>query len=529
MMNTQNNPIKQTSVLSAAGVKSVLMLFKLVTLSWVGVASAYASEALFTDAYSSVEAAAKLELSPTVLRSRVVSLNPKSIALNEHEPAKVQQEQIVLNLFDNVNFNAKVDHVEYRSEGNYTVYAKVEGIPFSDVILTSVNGVMAGDIFTPDNFFQIRNVGKDQYAVYEVDQSKFPDEAKSLPLPETVSKTADVSVTPNGVVQPMVDDGSVIDILVVYTTAAKTAAGGVNNILSEINQAIAQTNQVYANSLINHRLRLVGTMEKSYTESTVNTAFTDVTYNMPDVKAKRESLGADLVVLMTQTTQGLASTENYCGQGWEMSSNSNVYKTLAYSVVPRTCATANYSFAHVTARNLGAKPDCFVNKELTSPYPYNHGYVYKTGGWRTVMAYSDECTSFGVTCKRIPYFSNPNVKYNGVATGVYTGSGACESDNRRTFSNTALTVSQYYNGYCDLTGYVERADVKPGASASNLYLRANSLQNSYLQFNTADGKMTDAAIKGLTHRTSVSIRGNQSCLYNTVDYGGQASYLILAP
>ncbi|MCA9254441.1 MAG: hypothetical protein KDA33_02340, partial [Phycisphaerales bacterium] len=46
------------------------------------------------------------------------------------------------------------------------------------------------------------------------------------------------------------DDGTVIDMLVVYTAAARDAAGGTAAIEAKINTAIAQTNASFVNSLI---------------------------------------------------------------------------------------------------------------------------------------------------------------------------------------------------------------------------------------------------------------------------------------
>jgi hypothetical protein len=47
-------------------------------------------------------------------------------------------------------------------------------------------------------------------------------------------------------------------------------------------------------------------------------------------------------------------------------------------------------------------------------YPWSYGY-YIDGSFRTVMSYSSPCTIY---CSRTARFSNPNVQYNGVATGI---------------------------------------------------------------------------------------------------------------
>ena len=55
---------------------------------------------------------------------------------------------------------------------------------------------------------------------------------------------------------PQADDGSIIDVMVVYTPASRTATAQAG-IKSLIDLAVAETNQAYLNSQINTQLRLV--------------------------------------------------------------------------------------------------------------------------------------------------------------------------------------------------------------------------------------------------------------------------------
>ena len=58
-----------------------------------------------------------------------------------------------------------------------------------------------------------------------------------------------------------------IDVAVVYTPAARDAAGGVAAIEAEIELMVAGTNQAYEDSGVHHRLALVERSELSYTET----------------------------------------------------------------------------------------------------------------------------------------------------------------------------------------------------------------------------------------------------------------------
>jgi hypothetical protein len=58
------------------------------------------------------------------------------------------------------------------------------------------------------------------------------------------------------------------------------------------------------------------------------------------------------------------------------------------------------------------------------------------------MAYNRRCTDFGFSCTRIQHWSNPDVNFNGVPTGVPEGEFD-SADNRKTLNNTALTVANF--------------------------------------------------------------------------------------
>jgi protein-tyrosine phosphatase len=58
------------------------------------------------------------------------------------------------------------------------------------------------------------------------------------------------------------------------------------------------------------------------------------------------------------------------------------------------------------------------------------------------MAYNTECRDLGFNCTRIQHWSNPDINYNGVPTGVPAGQPD-SADNRLTLNNTAYTVANF--------------------------------------------------------------------------------------
>lgn len=212
---------------------------------------------------------------------------------------------------------------------------------------------------------------------------------------------------------------------------------------SVVQLAVDETNQSYVNSGINQRLRLVHKEEVSYTESgnfcgastadLERLAGTTDGY-MDNVHALRDTYGADVVDLIVETG-------NACGCGYLMTTVSTGFAPNAFTVTRRDCATGYYSFGHELGHNMGARHDWYVDQG-TTPYPYNHGYVYTPGQWRTIMAYNNECSNSGFNCTRLQYWSNPDVRYTGVPMGVPEGS-ANPADNRKTLNNTASTTANF--------------------------------------------------------------------------------------
>ncbi len=378
-----------------------------------------------TDLYSIKQG--REEPDRTVVRSRYIYVNFDYLyGKNLPEGAEL----VVLNLFDSVSFTAVKDRLEVRSSNRYTWFGRIDGVKHGQVILTVENGGMAGNIILPRGIYQIRAVGNGIHAVYEIDQSSFPEEAPPLP----------VNITPDSLDfaprSRQADDGSVIDVMVVYTPAA---AGASADISAEIQLGIDETNQSYVNSGINQRVGLVHTAQVTYTGS--GDMILDLTRlqdisdgHMDEVHTLRDTYGADVVSLWIEDG-------NFCGIAYLMTTVSHDFESYAFSTVRRSCATGHFSFGHEMGHNMSADHDWYVNPD-TEPFPYNHGYVYLPDRWRTYMAYKKECEDNGFTCVRIPYWSNPDVSYNSVPTGVPEGQDM-PADNRKTLNNTSYTVANF--------------------------------------------------------------------------------------
>ena len=233
------------------------------------------------------------------------------------------------------------------------------------------------------------------------------------------------------------DDGSSIKVLVLYTPAVETAVNGANSVASLIATAISETNAGYSTSGVSTSLSLVGTAKVSYSEhgtDVFSTALNDVTGtsdgNMDEIHALRDSLQADLVVLLIDNGQ-------YCGMAWLPSTVSSSNSSMGFSVTAWNCATGYYSFGHEIGHNMGARHDAYVDSG-TSPYTYGKGYVNLTARIRSIMAYNNQCSDSGFNCTRVNHWSANGRLYNG-----NTAIGSASSQNNVALNNSKVAVSSY--------------------------------------------------------------------------------------
>ena len=102
------------------------------------------------------------------------------------------------------------------------------------------------------------------------------------------------------------------------------------------------------------------------------------------------------------------------------------------SVTSKGDAERRYTYAHELAHNLGAEHDR-DNADGVRTWKDNHGHHLRGGWYSTILAYERGT-------RRIPYFSNPDVRFNGVPTGV---SGYGGANNAKTIRNNILKASEW--------------------------------------------------------------------------------------
>jgi len=313
--------------------------------------------------------------------------------------------------------------------GSQVWEGSVLGSQNSSIIFTRHGSTMAGVIRLGEELFKLQHVGKGIHVLVQVS----PNE----PAPEHEPVVADTYSYSGASSAPATDqasdDGSQIDIMVVYSTDTKVQYSGIDGVNAHIALAIAETNEAYLNSAINTQLRLVHTQEVANSSGDFSTDLNNLRLQtdgvLDEIHAKRDSYGADMVSWFIENSQ-------YCGIAYVPTGDLSLDAGWAFSVVYSECATGYYSTAHELGHNMGSNHDR-ANAGSAVAYPYSYGYQEPNNAFRTVMAYN--CAG---GCTRQRFFSNPDLTFNGVPTGV-DASLLDSADNARSINQTRVPVSQW--------------------------------------------------------------------------------------
>ena len=329
-----------------------------------------------------------------------------------------------LNLFDNANRVVTRTKVERPAADRFVWHGRTDDDGF--VTIAVVKGVATGTVFLDGRSFEFKSDADGDYTIDELNAAAFPTEDPPLDAfdvagdPRT-DETGTATIAADGVVE--------IDVMVLWTPAARAAAGGTLAIQSLVLSAVANANLSYTNSLVGARLRLVHSSEVAFTETT--SIATDLGYlrtsgdgKLDVAQTLREQYKADIVTLLGD---GYAA-RGACGVGYMMGFPSTSFASIAFNIVDRTCAAGYLSYAHEVGHNQGLNHDP-ANASGTPSYTYAYGYQDPSGLFRTVLLYG------GAT--RIPFFSSPAVLYLARVTGTST------QDNARALRGTAPIVAAF--------------------------------------------------------------------------------------
>ena len=438
------------------------------------------------------------------VRSRLVALDVSVLENIRADVANGRPQIIRLALFDDTALLVQITRTEAVGRNGTAYIGVIAAVPHSSVVMVEESGVVSGNVALAGRKYQIRHVGDVAHVVRQIDSATLPPDHPEAPVAPAISALtlrSKAGLPPEAARNTLIDDGSIIDVMVVYTTAARLSQGSTAAMKSLVNLAVTETNNAYANSQVTQRLRLVYAGEVDYTEVDFPTDLARLQGTsdgfMDDVHRLRDLYAADLVSLWGNYAGG-------CGLS-NLMLDEKLTTDPAFSVVDRNCATSNYSFAHEIGHNMGLQHDIYnptsgtttVTPEgstISTAINYAHGYVDMPNRFRTVMAISAQCDAQSprIDCVRIAYFSNPGVSFNAAPTGNVANAQEFKAlnDTRDTTANFRTSV--------DLTGpgtvIFLPANYSVSESAGTVTLsvarHAGSSGAVSINFSTANGSAT---------------------------------------
>lgn len=337
-----------------------------------------------------------------------------------------------LNLFENVSLLVRVTSVKQLGHNRFTSSGVIYGYPGSSFILSATQGAMTASVRLPEiGQFKIELTASGHYRIIET--SSFVTECPIAEFPEILEASDSLA---KGGLQKMARRASTtdttVDIAFFFTDKALAAEPSLASLLAKIDQAVAEANEAYDSSKVKVRMRLVYRGPVIYKETgNINADLKNLANTsdkfMPEVHSIRDSVGADIVTLLTEGGQ-----KKIGGLGYLMTQMSTNSSSIGFNVVRRPVMTLQHVLTHEVGHNMGLMHDVENSKGSDPIFPFAYGYRFTAGGaiYRDIMAYQPGT--------RIGYFSNPDVNYKGVAIG-----NASAADNARALDSTISIVSQF--------------------------------------------------------------------------------------
>ena len=174
--------------------------------------------------------------------------------------AALGADRLVLNLFDDTRLTAVRDRVDQDLAGGMAWVGHVEGAPNSEVVLAAKGDVLMGTVDLVDRFFEIVDVARNTHAVRELNPGSIPAQFEPTATDLTVGASTAAKTAVGST-------GQVIDLMMLYTPAARGNAGGYAGIETRIMNAVTRANQAYLNSQLDIHLNLVYLGEVTYAET----------------------------------------------------------------------------------------------------------------------------------------------------------------------------------------------------------------------------------------------------------------------
>ena len=426
----------------------------------------------------------------------------QSLPLSVNENMLDQLRKGTINSFQMSGVSGELINVEVRRiiehlNNDWSVTGYIDGNPINSFTLSYSDGKILSSIrnITSHSFMEIsyRSESGSHYLL-EIDPHKTDKIACGFDHSADIMRKRSSNGISNQIL-PQSNSTAVIDVMIVYTPAAEAwalsdEAGGVG-IQNIINQSMTIAQNAVDNSNIDLEFRLVHAAKVDYTETEsedesgekVNDSEEDLNNltfgEIPNVHEWRDQYSADLVAMFTYV-------DDTGGIAWMGSGNSDD-ADYAFSITRVQQAANTTTHAHEMGHNMGNNHS---RNQKDAPADESGGIFEYSTGWRwignngvgyvSVMTYDerpeDDEEGNPIFDIEVDYFSNPDITFQGVPTGSYTGQYA-PADAARSMREVMNTVSNYRVASQDDDDGDNNGDDEPidtSAKPENLTLEYNN-------------------------------------------------------
>ena len=385
-------------------------------------------------------ATGELAASPE-LHSRIAAINFGQLAAARSEVAQGRPSNLRLNLFADAEFEAVIERTEPTASG-HTLTGRLANDPLSTVVLAINGDYIAGTVWLSDGMYDIRTLGAGAAVIRQLDPAALgrcgvgeappehqPDVSPVLRLPDSPparrshadGPAASPQAAPRAENAAPADDGSVIDVLVVYTSGTRILHGGHRVMRAMVDRDVAMTNEAYRASGAAQRIALAGAVEVDWPFHEIHAAVTVLNVlegrgdrYFEEVHALRDLYAADLVILHTGDLGSRAGGSIGGGIAFGTSSPAG-NERLAFSIA------SSSAFAHELGHGMGLNHERQYDRS-NEPFPYSHGYRFEVPCPEPDWPLACEVrTIMSAQLPHIPRFSSPRRKWpdeSGVPLGV---------------------------------------------------------------------------------------------------------------